>query len=272
MTLEANVIRHYARDNLADLLLDTLDAQPEDINAEMLGAIDEFHVGGRAATACLIDRLEILPDMNVLDVGCGLGGAARYVAESWSAHVTGIDLTPEYIDAARILTERAGLAGSVSFDCGNALDLPYGEQSFGAAYTIHAAMNVINKDEFYFNVHRVLKPGAMFGIYDMLAGFNEIMLKFPVPWATGWNSCFLSRPGDLEVTLERAGFVIECMENRRDLGIRAISRLKQLPDNAPARRASEVILGADWKEKLDNLEQAMVKDSCAPWLVVCRRR
>ena len=50
--------------------------------------VEEFHIGGRVATESFLDQMQIGPDDHVLDVGCGLGGASRFVAERYGARVS----------------------------------------------------------------------------------------------------------------------------------------------------------------------------------------
>ena len=68
--------------------------------------------------------------MYVLDLGCGLGGASRYLAAECSCRVAAIDLTAKFVEAARILTARCGLAERMEFRQANALDLPFQDGTF----------------------------------------------------------------------------------------------------------------------------------------------
>ncbi len=76
--------------------------------------MDQLHAGGAAATRHVLDRLGVEPGLRLLDVGSGLGGPARMAAMS-GAEVTGIDLTPEFVDAATELTSRVGLGERARF-------------------------------------------------------------------------------------------------------------------------------------------------------------
>ncbi|MEE8352697.1 MAG: methyltransferase domain-containing protein, partial [Rhodospirillales bacterium] len=73
------------------------------------------------------------PDAHVLDVGCGIGGAARFMAGETGCRVTGIDLTPEYISTVKILSTLTGLDHRVNFKIDNALNMPFEKGSFDAA-------------------------------------------------------------------------------------------------------------------------------------------
>ena len=92
--LERDVARHYQASDLAARVLEALRAAGKDIGRltpDDLAPVDEFHVGGRAATIHALEKLHLHKDQHVLDVGCGIGGAARYVAHTFGCRVTGID-------------------------------------------------------------------------------------------------------------------------------------------------------------------------------------
>jgi 2-polyprenyl-3-methyl-5-hydroxy-6-metoxy-1,4-benzoquinol methylase len=86
---------------------DLAELKPED-----LAPVDEFHVRGREATVELAHRASLWPGSRVLDFGCGLGGSARYLAAEHQCHVTGIDLTQEYVDVANAFPWLASPAGT----------------------------------------------------------------------------------------------------------------------------------------------------------------
>ena len=101
----STVERHYTHGRLIQAITDGLAAlRPETVAVEDLSPVDEFHVGGRTATDDLMKQLRLVDDLRVLDVGSGLGGAARFVASRYGCRVTGIDLTEEYVETARALS------------------------------------------------------------------------------------------------------------------------------------------------------------------------
>ena len=83
--------------------------------------------------------------MLVVDVGCGIGGPARYMARHRGARVTGVDLSPEFVEVARELTRRCGLAEVVDFQVGNGLALPIPDGGVDAACLLHVGMNIEDK-------------------------------------------------------------------------------------------------------------------------------
>ena len=154
----------------------------ERLTTRDLATVDEFHIRGRQATLELGDRMALGQDSHVLDVGSGLGGAARALAETYGCRVTGIDLTPGFCEASEAISEWLGLSDKVQVVQGDACDLRFEAASFDAAMTIHAAMNIPAKDAVYAGVKRVLKPKGIFAVYDVLQGEGGPVV-FPVPWA-----------------------------------------------------------------------------------------
>jgi SAM-dependent methyltransferase len=183
--LEVAVARHYGTSDLTDRILKAMAAAGIDATSvapEQLAPVDEFHIGGRAATIHGVSKMGLTTADHVLDVGCGIGGATRYLASTVGCRVTGIDLTPAYIAAAEDLASRTGLADRVTYRVASALAMPFEDGTFDAAITLHVAMNIADRGGLYREVARVLKPGAVFCIYDVMKG-HSAGLKFPVPWA-----------------------------------------------------------------------------------------
>ena len=194
---------HYASRSLVDVVLAALDAAglPPRLAAADLAPLDQFHARGLEATKELAALAGIDATSRVLDVGSGIGGPARYLAESLGCQVVGIDLTAEYCRLAEALTARAGLAGKVEFRTANALDLPFGDGEFDTVWTQHVAMNIADRPRLYREMARVLKPGGKLAFYDAVAIPGAEPL-FPVPWARDPSTSFLL---DAEATRARAG-------------------------------------------------------------------
>ncbi len=203
---------HYsnASGNLADAIADSLRGAGKDLHdlkTTDLATVDEFHIRGRKATIELAEQMMLTKDVRVLDIGSGLGGAARTLAEEYGCHVTGVDLTQAFCDAAEILSDWVNLSERVTFQQGDATDLPLADNQFDAAMTIHVAMNIPAKDKMYAQARRVVKPGGIFAVYDVLQGEGGDVL-FPVPWAREPSISHLATPSGMESLLVNAGFHI----------------------------------------------------------------
>ncbi|HSH42899.1 MAG TPA: class I SAM-dependent methyltransferase [Arenicellales bacterium] len=207
-----DVVAHYrGASDLADRIRRRLAEAGKDlerITTRDLATIDEFHIRGRHATLELAERMGLTPSSRVLDIGSGLGGPARTLAEVYGCEVVGIDLTPAFCDAANRISEWLGLADRVRCMPGDAADPPFDPASFDAAMTIHVGMNVPDKHAFYTGAKRSLRPGAIFAVYDVLQGEGG-PVEFPVPWARDASISHLATPGEMRQHLTQAGFRIE---------------------------------------------------------------
>jgi ubiquinone/menaquinone biosynthesis C-methylase UbiE len=188
-------------------------------------SFDQFHVRGPAATEELAAALAPSPGATILDVGCGLGGPARYLAAEYGCRVVGVDLSRAFIDVARMLTDRAGLSASVTCEQGDALDLHYGDGAFDHAWTQHVAMNIADRERLYTGIHRVLQPGGRLAIYDIVEG-NGRPLAFPVPWARDAADSFLMTGDAMRELLAQTGFTEISWADTTDAGIAWFAELQ----------------------------------------------
>jgi ubiquinone/menaquinone biosynthesis C-methylase UbiE len=172
-----------------------------------LAPVDEFHIRGRAASLEIVEALGLTSDSHVLDLGSGLGGPARTLAEVTGCTVTGVDLTPEFREVARALSEWTGLSDHTHFRVGDATATGLAEATFDAALTVHVAMNIADKPALYAEAFRVLRPGGRFVVYDVLQGEGGDV-HYPVPWASDASTSFLATPQEMRDLLSAAGFEI----------------------------------------------------------------
>jgi SAM-dependent methyltransferase len=194
---ETEVARHYTTGALEARVLDAVCAaggNPGALTVADLKAGDEFHSGGVGATDHLLGKLEIGPDTRVLDVGCGIGGTTRYILDRFGATVTGVDLTPEFIETARGLTARVGLSDRATFHVGSALEMPVPDAGFDLAVMFHVGMNIADKPALFAEVARCLAPGGRFALFDVMRGAVEDDLVFPLPWSTLPATSFVDTP------------------------------------------------------------------------------
>ncbi|MBV9354158.1 MAG: class I SAM-dependent methyltransferase [Chloroflexi bacterium] len=208
-TVTTKLRAHYQSTSLTDRLRSALlELAPEDqsLTVAQLAPLDQFHIRGIRATQELAAAAGLQPTSRVLDLGAGLGGPARYLAATSDCRVTGVDLSPGFVDAATYLTARCGLSDRVTFQVGDALDLPFPEGAFDAVFLQHVAMNIQDRAALYAGVRRMLTPGGRFATYDLVLRDGDI--EYPVPWASDASTSFLLDADETRTALERAGFQV----------------------------------------------------------------
>lgn len=199
---------HYRRGGLGVAILEALRGggkDPAALTPDDLAPVDQFHIGGKAATLDLGRLAGLRAGQRVLDLGGGLGGPARTLAHEFGCRVTVADLTEAYCRVGGMLTARSGLSRHVGFVVADALDLPFGDDGFDVVWTQHSSMNVEDKDRLYGEARRVLRPGGRLALHEVMTG-RHIPVRFPVPWATDQTLSFLRPPAAVRELLTGDAF------------------------------------------------------------------
>lgn len=222
-----------------------------------LAPLDQFHLRGLPASEEMAAGLDLAPGAKVLDIGCGLGGPARFLAARHGSQVTGIDLSQSFIDVASMLTRRSGLSDQVTYRQANALDLPFDAESFDHGWTQHVAMNIADRAGLYAGIHRVLKPGGRLAIYDVVTGDGK-PLTFPVPWAREPEISFLVTPEAMRAHLGKAGFAEISWQDKTAQALDWLAVQRAAQQAARSRPAAaglglQVVMGADFPIMAGNL-------------------
>lgn len=190
---------HYHQPNLLESIQSALEAagiNENTLTRAHLSGLDEFHLQGAEVSRKLAEELKLQSGDKILDVGCGIGGPARMLADEFDGEVVGVDYTAEYIRTARALSQMVGLADKTTFVKADACDLPFPDNAFDVVWTQHAQMNIADKKQLYAEIQRVLRPGGRFLYYDIFQG-QEAGLHFPVPWAEVSEQSYLIPHSDL---------------------------------------------------------------------------
>jgi SAM-dependent methyltransferase len=275
MPVQADVSRHYTHGGLTETIragIVALGKTPDTITVDDLAPVDEFHIGGRRASEEFIDQLGFTAQMHVLDVGCGLGGATRFVASRYGSQVTGIDLTAEYIETGNALCKWVGLDQRISLHQGSALSMPFAERSFDGAYMLHVGMNIDDKEKLASEVARVLRPGSSVGIYDVMrTGGGD--LAYPVPWATTADLSAVAEPGRYKKALQEAGLTVVGERNRRDFALAFFEdlRAKTAAAGGPPPLGLHVLMGNSTPVKVQNMIDNISNGRIAPVELIARK-
>lgn len=244
----------------------------ETITIEDLAPVDEFHIGGRAATEHFLKQLKFSNHDYVLDIGCGLGGAARYVANTYGSQVAGIDLTSEYIETGNTLATWVKLDKQIHLKEASALAIPFKDETFSGSYMMHVGMNIEDKSQLFTEVYRALQPGATFGIYDIMQ-IGEGAIDFPVPWASEKNMSFLTTSKDYQEALHNSGFSVskETIRHQFALDFFKRQREKTKTQVGPPPLGLHTLMQNTTATKIKNMVHGIVSNHIAPVeIIACK--
>lgn len=272
---ERAVAEHYGGDHLRSRIFQAMAQAGLDLHTLRpvdLAPVDEFHMGGRPATAEIVARAGVTADDRVLDIGSGLGGLVRYLASEVGCHATGLDLTPEYVALARELTDLTGLSDRADFVEGSALALPFDDGAFSAALTFHVGMNIADRKTKYREAGRVLEAGGALVIYDVLKG-PEPGMRFPVPWAETPETSHLVTAQELRTLLEASGFTVLVEEDRTPVVLKhhRAKVAELVAGTPPPPLGLHLLQGSTAKEKSQNMIGMAEAGQIALGLVIARK-
>ena len=260
--LNAMVESQYHLNGLYEDILTRLGEQEVDIDKvsrKHIAGVDEFHVRGAEVSQELAREIG-LDNSNVLDVGCGIGGPSRMLADDYNCRVTGIDLSNEFIRTASALSELVGLQDKTDFIQASALELPFEDGSFDVAWTQHVQMNISDKAKFYSEINRVLSDSGTFVYYDIFQKNGEDV-DYPVPWANDASVSFLGSTTKMDHILQDLGFKNVQTTDQTFQGAQFLVGLfEKLKKNGPPKIGLNVLMGASTKEKLVNILKGLEQE------------
>lgn len=259
----SSVQSHYGSDDLVGRILSALEADGRDIanpTAETFYPIDQLHSGGLNTTKLQADLAAIRDGARVVDAGCGVGGAARFLAHTYGCQVEAMDLTQEYVDAAIHLTGLCGLNGKINFRQGNVTELPFGDEIFDLVWCQNVTMNVEDKPRLFGEAFRVLIPGGRFA-FSHAAGTEAGVPYYPLPWAREAAYSFLETEDRVLGWLSDAGFNL--IENHYEA--------TAFGGPPPGTLGPSVVMGPDMPQLSANLKRSLAEERVKGIIVVAER-
>ncbi|MBV9252138.1 MAG: class I SAM-dependent methyltransferase [Acetobacteraceae bacterium] len=256
----AGVEEHYTSAGIVTRVVSAVRAAygPDvQITPEILSVLDHFHGRGIVATREMVALLKPQAGEHILDIGCGIGGPARWIAATFGCHVTGVDLTRAFCEAAIELNVLTGMSERVRILHGSALALPVPDRSFDRAYSQNVVMNIPNKREMYREALRVLKPGGALALSNLCSGANGDPY-FPVPWAATPATSFLCSAEQTRADLLAEGFEILQFHDRTQQALAETIKYRQRLESAGSPALGvHLILGERMREYQINSSRSL---------------
>jgi len=272
MSNENTIGDHWGKDDVYSLIVSVLEKMSKPLNSltmDDLAPIDHFHARGFPATVELGDRLPIETQQHILDIGCGLGGPARYLAQRFQCKVSGVDITKPFVEAAKKFTHLLGMDDRVTLEHGDGHQLPYEDRVFDGAYAQHVTMNVADRAQFFAEAYRVLKAGAFFALTEHGLGPTDNP-HYPLPWSEDGSGAYLVLPSETHTLLEAVGFENITTE---DTGAKYLAAYKQVMEIAAKGTlpplGAHILLGENAFQKMRNAARNIEEGRTHPMQVVC---
>jgi len=128
---------------------------------------DTLHPGGLKLTARVAELAQIDKGSRILDIACGKGITACFLAQRYGCYVAGIDLSVELISLARDKVQSEGLSEKVALFLGDGECLPHRDSLFDTVICECSFSLLPNKEAAAIEIKRVLKPGRKLVITDV---------------------------------------------------------------------------------------------------------
>ncbi len=271
---KTSIADHWAKGDVYGLIVTALSKTSmsmDNLTVEDLAPVDHFHARGFPATAELADQLPVKAGQRIADIGCGLGGPARYMAKRFRCAVYGIDITAPFVEAAKQLNRLLGMESQVIIEQGDGEALPYTDAFFDVAYSQHVTMNVENRERFFGEIFRVLKPEGFYALTEHGLG-DKADPRCPVPWSDDGSGAYLVTPQETRTLLERVGFQNVRMENT---GAKYLASYKMMIEKAEAGALPplgiHLLMGETALEKMRNAARNIEEGRTHPIQVLCSK-
>lgn len=269
-----SIADHWGKGDVYGRVIEAMKAasiSPETLTVKQMAPVDHLHARGFPATIELADALPVKEGDHLVDIGCGLGGPARYLAERFNCRVSGIDITEPFVDAANKITALLHMEKFIDVQLGDGQELPYQNQSFDGGYTQHVTMNIADRDRFFAEAFRVLKSGGFFALTEHGLGPNGNP-HYPCPWSEDGEGAFLVTPQETVTRLENAGF---CDIQVTDTGQKYLAGYKRAMELATHGKLPpfgiHILLGENGPAKTKNAARNIEEGRTHPIQVICTK-
>jgi ubiquinone/menaquinone biosynthesis C-methylase UbiE len=197
--------------------------------------LEILHPGGIEKTDELAMMCGVAKDKEVLDIGCGKGTTACYLAEKYGCRVVGLDCSERMVEYSRTKAREKGLEERVRFRLGDALKLPFADESFDIVIA-ECTTTLLDKGKAFAEFLRVTRRGGWIGDSEMtwqapppeelVKKLNDLWDGFSTMTPGEWKE-FSERIGLVDVKTADFSKTIDDMERsmKKGLGYRGMAKM-----------------------------------------------
>lgn len=267
---------HYQKQDLngqIKLALDAAISGNKDFDPNIIAAVDQFHIGGLQATNDMLALADFSTQDKILDIGCGIGGPARNIANNSDTQVIGLDLSFDYCHAAEIISGQLNMSEKTGFVQANAVHLPFADNSFNGIWTQHVTMNIEDKSRLFCEFSRILKPAGKLVMYEVTANDDSVeSIHYPLPWSIDGGYSFLKDDMHYRGLIQSNQFQISHFENVTITAHNFVSRLLgRLQQNKVQKPNLSLLLGDHYKTMMFNLAEALDRQALSVYQIVAHK-
>ncbi len=273
--MTTSITQHYS-DNLSEteLMQQLRECYPEGPSVYQLAPIDQLHIGGIKASEKLLQRLTTMQPQRILEIGSGLGGLLRLIAERRSdCSLIGLDITHRFNHLNQLLSGLTHPPHAATTLTADAQQLPFTDGSVDCIILQHSLLNIPDTHTCLTECRRVLSPGGSLLLHEVLQGPHPEQMRYPVPWATSQGHSHLISIDSLTATLNACGFHCTVANNWSEEAL-AWRQRQSDKENSPtaAQTASPLsphqILGEQFREMGPNVMRNLTSGAVEVWEVV----
>jgi len=145
---------------------------------ERIFGLTYVSTGGKTTTREFCNKLDLTDGESVLDVGCGIGGSAFYMAKTYNVHVHAVDLSSNMISIALEKQLKELTTNKVYFEISDITKQNYPAESFDVIYSRDTILHIENKEILFSNFMKWLKPGGRLLVSDYCQGSRDNSREF----------------------------------------------------------------------------------------------